>query len=119
MSDFLDEALADDGIVAREVTIGEKTGTVYFRRISAGEKKKLLAGMKVSHTVGKDGSVEIDMGQNEAQRHQWVLYSVCKADGSRQFKSLADVEKVPSHKLEALAEVAIAVNSDSEDLGKD
>lgn len=110
--DFLDEVLADDGVVQREVTIGGKTGTVYLRRISAGEKKKLLSGMKVNHVVGKDGSVEIDMGQNEAQRHQWVLYSVCNADGTRRFKSLADVEKVPSHKLEALAEAAIAVNSE-------
>ena len=119
MSDFLTLITQEGAPEAREVEIGGQSGTVYFRRISAGEREKLLHGMKVSHQPGKGNSVEIDLGENERQRHLMVLYSVCDEDGKRRFKTIEAVQKLPNDVVVALARHAEEVNrSQDEETGK-
>lgn len=112
---------AEDAPEAREVTIDGETGTVWFRRITAGQREQLLKGMKMSHSPGKDkGVVEIDLGANEHQRQLLVAFSVCDQSGARLFKNVEAVQKLPHRKFVALARHAEEVNrSDEEDLGKD
>lgn len=119
MSDFLDMLVAPDAPEAREVTVDGQTGTVYFRRISAGEREQLLKGLKVVHTPGGGSTVDIDLAENERQSQMLVLFSVCREDGSRFFTNVDQVKKLPHHKLAVLARHASEVNRESDDLGKD
>lgn len=114
----LTELLADEGPVAREVEIGGKKATVHFKRISAGEQEEILRGQKVQQTMGDKAVIELDLSENERQRHLLVLYCVCKPDGSRYFKGVAEVKKLDSRKVRVLAEHAQAVNSEGDDAGK-
>ena len=125
MSDFIDDLLAGDAPLARTVTYttpeGEtKSGTVYFKRITAGQRQKLLAGQKFSvNRVGDASNVltEIDLSLNERQKHQLVAFSVCRADGKPVFSGPDEVAKVDGLKIGALYDIASEVNGER-DSGK-
>lgn len=125
MTDFIDDLLAGDAPLARTITFtghdGEaKTGTVYFKRITAGQRQKLLAGQKFS--VNRNGEAsnvvtEIDLALNERQKHQLVAFSVCRADGKPVFNTPEEVAKVDAVKVAALYDAASEVNAER-DTGK-
>lgn len=121
MSDFLSKLTEEDAPEAREVTIDGETGTVWFKRITAGQREQLLKGMKMSHSPGKDqGVVEVDLGANEHQRQMLVAFSTCNEDGVRLFKNVEAVQKLAHRKFSALARHAEEVNRfEDDDLGKD
>jgi hypothetical protein len=120
MSDFLRRLTEEDAPVEREVTFDGQTGTVYFRRLSAGEQEHMLQAMNVKLKDGSGGPVDINLGENEKQRQLLVMYSVCDASGKRHFRDLKSVQAVPYDKLKLLSEHAAVVNRDrDEDLGKD
>lgn len=120
--DFIDQLLQADAPIAREVSFNSpdgnvQKGTVHFRRITAGERQKLLQGQRYS--MNKDGNVasmktEIDLALNEAQKHMLVAFSVCRADGTPAFKSAAEVAKLDALKVGALYEAADEVNREKE-----
>ena len=117
MSEFLDSLTREYPPEAREVTIDGESGTVYFRKISAGEREQLLRGIKVGAGLSW---IEIDLSENERQKQMLVLFSVCREDGTRLFRKIEDVKKLPASKLEVLTRHAREVNDESsEDLGKD
>lgn len=113
--DFL-STLTADPVTPRQVTVGDQTGTVWFKRITAGQRSLLLKGQRVSSKVG-DGSgssMEIDLGDNERQRHMLVHFSVVTEEGKPRWRSLADVEALPSRVVSALYQHASDINSDAE-----
>lgn len=120
--DFIDQLLQNDAPVAREVSFpgldGKPvTGTVHFRRVTAGERQRLFKGQK--YTMNKEGAqasmrTEIDLELNETQKHLLVMYSVCRADGTAVFKSTAEVQKLDALKLAALYEIADEVNREAD-----
>lgn len=120
--DFIDQLLQADAPIAREVSFTAPDGTVHkgtvhFRRITAGERQRLLQGQRYS--MNKDGNVasmktEIDLALNEAQKHMLVAFSVCRADGSAAFKSPAEVAKLDALKVSALYEAADELNREKE-----
>lgn len=112
MSDFLSEVLAADAPVPREVTIAGKTGTVFFKRISAGQRASLLAGQRVQSTAGAAATVEIDLGDNQRTKCALVHASVCTEDGKPFFKTIGDVLKLEDAKVNALHRHAAEVNAD-------
>lgn len=118
MSDFLTRLAQGDAPVPKEVTIGGETGTVYFRRISGAQREQLLKGMKLSHTPGGSGSIDIDLGENEKQRHMLVAFSVCDESGKRVFTDIKDVAKLQADRIAELWRHASAVNEEGEDPGK-
>jgi len=118
MSDFLSRFTAEAEPEAREVTLNGETGTVWFRKLIAGEREQLLKGMKISHSPGNGGTMEIDLGENERQRHLLVAFCVCDEDGRRVFRNVNDVKKLPHDRVSVLATHAEEVNRESEDLGK-
>lgn len=124
MTDFINRLIADDEPEAREIELDGETGTVWFRRLSAGQREQLLRGLKVSHRPGtNDGSIEIDLGENEHQGQLLVLFSVCDETGKAVFKNIQAVQKIPHRKFKVLLREAEAVNKgmgdDTEDdLGK-
>jgi hypothetical protein len=117
MSEFIEELLAGDGLVQREVTYDGKTGMVTFRRISAGERGQLLKGQKIA-AHGGQSTYELDLSENQQTKYLMVQFSVCKSDGTRYFKRLEDVKNSDALKIEALYLVANEVNSESENAGK-
>lgn len=120
MSDFLTRLTEEDAPEAREVSYNGETGTVWFRKLSAGQREELLKGTVVRHVPGSGGSIDIDLGQNEHQRQVLVLYSVCDEKGKRHFKDLPAVRRLAHDRLAALAVHAEAVNriAEDEDPGK-
>jgi hypothetical protein len=120
MSDILSRLTAEDAPEAREVTIGGETFTVYFRRITAGQRLQLLKGMKIANTPGQKSSFEIDLGENERQRHLLVHFSVCDEQGRRLFRDVRDVQNMQGDRVSRLADIAQEVNRETDnDLGKD
>jgi len=118
MSDFLSRFTAEAGPEAREVTFNGETGTVWFRKLTAGERETLLKGMKISHSPGHGGTIEIDLGENERQRHLLVSFCVCDEQGRRAFRDVKEVKKIPAARLALLATHAEEVNREDDDLGK-
>ena len=119
MSDVLTQLTAQDEPVAKEITKSGKAVTVWFRKISAGQRERVLEGTSVSHQQGKAGTIEIDLGKNERQRQLMVMYSVCDEKGTRLFKDIKSVAALQSDTLAALYDHADAHNKESdEDLGK-
>lgn len=120
MSDLLSRLAAEDAPEPREVTVGAETFTVWFRRITAGQREQLLKGMKIANTPGQKSSFEIDLGENERQRHLLVAFSVCDEQGRRLFKDVRDVQKLQGDRVRKLADIAQDVNrEEDDDLGKD
>lgn len=118
MSEFLTEVLAAEKPVAREVDFGGRIGTVWFRRLSAGQRAQLLKGQKVSTRVGETAEVQVDLGENENTKLQMLQFCVCHEDGRPYFKDLAAVQKIPQDKASVLYEHASAVNGEVEEPGK-
>ena len=126
MSDFLDLMLEGDAPQARTVTYTDsagktQSGVVHFRRITAGERQKLLVGQK--YVMNKDGEAsnvrtEIDLSLNEAQRHMLVAFSVCRENGSQVFKNAAEVARLDAVKVNALYEAATSLSDGEGEAGK-
>lgn len=114
MSDFLSEVLNADAPVAREVKFGDKTGTVWFKRITAGQRAQVLRGQKVQTRGGEAASVEVDLGENETTRQMMVQFCVCQPDGKPFFRSIADVAKLEASKVNVLFEHVTAVNREDD-----
>lgn len=121
MTDFLSRLTSADPPVAKKITIGKETGTVHFRRITAGERRQLLEGQKIQHNPGSSATVEIDLGLNEKEKHLLVMFSVCTEEGTRVFGDTDQVANMPNHKFKKLLKCAEEVNRglDDEELGKD
>jgi hypothetical protein len=117
MTDFLSEAIADNGVVERDVTFRGKTGPVHFRRISAGERAQLTRGQKIVRAPDGGNAVEIDIGESVTAQHMLVQFSVCNPDGTRRFKALRDVQALDGGLVSALYAKASEVNGE-DDAGK-
>jgi hypothetical protein len=118
MSDFLSEAIADTGVVEKDVTFRGKSGPVYFRRISAGERAQLVRGQKIVRAADGGNAIEIDIGESVTAQHMLVQFSVCNADGTKRFKNLREVQALDGGLAAALYAKASEVNAE-DDVGKD
>ena len=119
MSDFLSRFTAEDAPEAREVTLDGEKGTVYFRRLSAGQREKVLENMTIERLPGETSAVRLNLAENQRVQMLMVMYCVCDEHGKRRYLNLTDVEKIPADRLQALAEHASDVNSaEDTDSGK-
>lgn len=104
MSEFIDLLTSHDAPVPREITLGNHTGTVWFRRLTAGQKEQLMKGRKVSVKTGeKQGTVDIDLAANERQRQMLVHFTACNEGGEPIFKSIEKVREMDGWKVSILA----------------
>lgn len=119
MSDFLTDVLVSStNVVAKEVTVHGKTGTVHFRRITAGERHQLLRGQKVARK-GSETAFELDLALNEEQQQRLVLFSICHPDGKPFFKDIDAVRKADATTVQALYTVASKLDdAEGGDAGK-
>lgn len=119
MSEFYEWLAEPDEPEPREVTIDGRTGTIWLKRLTAGQRQNLLKGLKVGHSPGKENVVELDLAENEHQRQLLVFYSLCNADGSKAFKNLEHVKNLPDDRFRELARLVEKFTSDQgADLGK-
>lgn len=120
MTDFLSSVLAEQGPVEKPLTVDGKTGPVWCRRITAGERQQMLRGQKVTQRIGAAATVEIDLAQNEVSQQHLVLFSICAdAGGKPRFRKLEEVQALPAHICKALYALASEVNAEESDAGKD
>lgn len=115
--DYFDDLLAGDGPVAREVTYRGKTKTVHFRRITGGERVKLVAGQKMQLGGDKRGAMEMDLGDLTRNRHLLVQFAVVTEEGKQVFPNLGAVQTQPDGLIMELAKHAEAVNEDEGEAG--
>lgn len=121
---FFDDLLTNE-IFERELNYRGKTKTVYFKRLSAGERIALARGQKMTLGSGNgDGelakSVEVDVGEAMGRTHRFLSYTVVDEKGNRVFSNESEVGKLPEllvSKLQLLAEDAL--QDPEEELGND
>jgi hypothetical protein len=120
MTEIIDWLSQEDEPERKEVAIGDDTMTMWFRRISAGERELLLSDMKINSSRVSSGFVDIDLGKNERQKQLLVMFSTCTEDGQRIFKNVKSVKSIPDYKFAILVDHATQANEvPGEDLGKD
>jgi hypothetical protein len=116
-TDFLGDLIADSSVVSRDLTIRGKTGTVFAKRISAGERASLVAGQKVTAAGQGSASVEIDVGENVKAQHMLVHFAICDDKGNKRFKTLKEVQAIEADIVAALYAFASEINTEG-DAGK-
>lgn len=116
MSDFLSR-IASNAPAARELTFAGETGTVYVRKITAGQRAQLLSGQRVSTSGEGKSSIEIDLGENELSKAKLVAFAICHEDGKPFFTNERAVSGQPADLVSALYKIASEYNAD--EVGKD
>jgi len=87
--------------VAKELTYAGKTETVYFKRLTAGQRLLLKQGQKGTVKAGET-SFDVDLGDVDARNHKMLAFSNCTADGKAVFKTARDVGEIPEDLCSAL-----------------
>lgn len=118
-NDFLSELLSPAAPIPRELKFGGKTGTAYFRRVTAGERAQLLAGQKFTKRGDEATTIDIDLGETTKGKARMVAFACVTEKGKQRFNSVADVQKVDALLVEALYELASDVNKEADEDGKD
>jgi hypothetical protein len=119
-ADFLSEFLAPSQPIAKDLTYNGKTGKVYFRRITAGERAQLLKGQRIQRKAGEEGtSYDIDLAETEKGKAQLVFFSAVTPDGKQRFSSLGQVLGAEQLLVGALYDLATQVNREHDDEGDD
>lgn len=117
MSDFLSSIIGAAGPISREVTIAGQTGTVYFRLLNGDQRLQLTKGKKYAVKQGETPTIEVDLGENEAEKQKLILFCVVDETGKPRFKDANQVKALEGHVIDALYRAADAVNK--EVFGKD
>jgi hypothetical protein len=109
--DFLDD-LASTAPVAQEFTFNGTTGTIWLKRITAGQKLQLVKGKRYNYNTGEGApqTLEIDLEDNERNTHLVVSFCVVREDGTPRFKTAADVQKLDAALVAALYQAASKFN---------
>lgn len=121
MTDFLDSVLSENELIAREVKIGEATGTVYFRHLTGAERTELSRGQVFEYRKEGDVAVQTmkaDASDSRERDFKLLWYSVRREDGSAYFKTINAVKACPDHKLEPLLKVARELNDEGDEAKK-
>lgn len=113
MSDFLSTIIGASGPIEREVTIAGKTGPVFLRYLNGEQRLSLTKGKKYSVKKGENPVIDIDLGDNEAEKHKLILFCVCDAAGKPRFKDANEVKALAGHVIDALAAAVQAVNKEA------
>jgi hypothetical protein len=95
------EHLIQNNPIPRELNYGGKTETVYFRRLTAGERMQLKRGRKGSVKDGET-SIEMDFADIDAGNHLLLTFAHCKEDGTPVFKTAKQVADLPASLVDAL-----------------
>lgn len=118
MSDYFSELLAGDGPVARTIKRGNKSQTVFIRRVTAGERLHLAGNQTLK--FGGDGSrgeMEMSLADMARNRHMMVQFCTVTESGDQVFKSLGEVQAQPDWLVAAIHDHAVEANRD-DDPGK-
>lgn len=103
MSNFLSSIIGASGPIAREVKIGGETGTVHFRYLNGEQRLQLTKGKRFNVKGGESPTIEVDLGENEAEKHKLILFCVVDEQGNPAFKDANAVKALHGHVIDALA----------------
>lgn len=116
---FFDKLLSKAPFEREVEYLGEKQ-TVYFRKISAGEKLALTSTQKIVAGADNKAVMEISMWDILHRGQRLVQLSCVEANGTTKvFKTLDDLAKMPAQLVDALIKIAEEVNKDTEETGKE
>lgn len=114
------DGLIKEEIFEKELDYKGQKKTVYFKRLTAGERINLSRGQKM--LVGnksKEHGVEVDLGEFLERTHRYLLMCNVDSEGKRIFKKIEEVQALPEDLVSALQKLAdeALVEKDQEDLG--
>lgn len=112
MSDIIDDLAREIGEpVEKTLTLGDKSGPVYFKPMTGAQKAQLLRGKKVGVKQGDDSvTMDVDLELNERESHLVIAFCCCNAEGKARYKNSAEVAALPAQLIAALAKLAGEVN---------
>lgn len=113
MSDFLSTIIGASGPIERQVTIAGKTGPVFIRYLNGEQRLSLTKGRKFSYKRGENPNIEVDLGENEVEKHKLILFCVVDEAGKPRFKDTNEVKTLHGHVIDALAAAVQAVNKEA------
>ena len=113
MTDFLSTIIGAAGPVEREVTIAGKSGPVFLRYLNGEQRLQLTKGRKFNVRKGENPIIEVDLGENEAEKHKLILFCVCDAAGKSRFKDANEVKALAGHVIDALADAVQQFNKEA------
>ncbi|MDQ3288651.1 MAG: hypothetical protein M3Q42_10415 [Pseudomonadota bacterium] len=90
---------------------GEKTETVYFRELTAGDTLALAAGQKLRGNLS-DGEVEIDLESQVRGGQMMVQRTLVTADEKQVYPKMIDLLKEDGRKMKALIRLAQATHKE-------
>ena len=117
--DQLTELLNENGPQPRTARIRGADVPIYLRRITAGEKQKLVKGQKVTAGAAGTSEVEIDIGENIAAQHLLVHFAVVDETGKKRFRTVLEVQNAPDDVISGLYAAASKFQNEGDEPGKD
>jgi hypothetical protein len=119
MSNFYSELVGQNTRVAKTLTYNGKELTVYFRRLTAGERVAITRGQKFSVGEGKAHGVEMDAGETLERTHKFLSFVNVTETGAQVFKNAREVGELPEDLIAKLNDLANeALGEFEQDLGK-
>lgn len=91
--------------IERELTYRGKTEAFHFKRMTAGERIEMRRG-NIGTVKGGEATVTLDLSEADKRNAIFLFYVVCKPDGKRVFKNVAEVHDLPGDLLDALVKLA-------------
>ena len=103
---FYDNIINEE-VIKRELVYKGHKQDVYFRRLTAGERIAVSRGQRMMiGNKSKENGVEVDLGDALERTQKFLMYSNVDATGTRIFRKLEDVQKLPEDLVTALQRIA-------------
>lgn len=109
-------------VIGREITYNGQTKTVWFKRITGGERLKLNRGQMMTASGGggerSQASMQMDLGDVTERKLMLIAFSNCDEDGNKIFRNAEQVRDLEDPLIEALHKHAAEINNEDGDEGK-
>lgn len=114
--DYYSELL--DGPQERTIQVNGREKQTFFRRLTAGERIRVNQGVRFK-TLGK-GKTEstVDLSDFMKRQHLLVMYSNCRENGGRIFRSEQEVAEIDGAIFDELVKYSEEINKEDSNEGK-
>jgi hypothetical protein len=99
--------------IAKEVSYNGRTETVYFKKLTTGQRMALQKGQRGEVQDGKL-TYELSFDEITAMNHQKVYFSNCNENGKRIFNSAKEVAELEDGFFEVLIAACNAALGETE-----
>ena len=101
-------------VFKKEIKYAGKVETVFFRELTAGEQLTLIKGQKYKSS-GKEGSIEVDLGDQFDRNCKLVFTTLCDQNGERVYTKQDELMKSSAKRIKALIKCVSELNKDDDE----